>query len=130
MKLMATKFSTLEGFYDEISRVLIPGAYWGRNLDAFNDILRGGFGTPKGGFVLIWKNSQISRERLGYSETVRQLQKQLETCHPSNRTRVAHEIDEARHGRGSTIFDELLEIISVHSLGGREEKDGVELVLP
>ena len=39
-------FSTLEEFYDEISRVLIPGAQWGRNLDAFNDILRGGFGTP------------------------------------------------------------------------------------
>ena len=28
-------FSTLEGFYDEISRILIPGAVWGYNLDAF-----------------------------------------------------------------------------------------------
>lgn len=44
-------FSTLEDFYDEISRVLIPGAYWGRNLDAFNDILRGGFSTPEEGFI-------------------------------------------------------------------------------
>ena len=33
-------FSTLEAFYE------------GRNLDAFNDILRGGFGTPDEGFVL------------------------------------------------------------------------------
>ncbi len=123
------RFSTLEEFYDEISRVLIPGAYWGRNLNAFNDILRGGFGTPEGGFVLIWKNSQVSRERLGYPETVRQLQKQLETCHPSNRIRVAHEVDDARDGRGMTIFDELIDIISVHSPGGREENDGVELVL-
>ena len=53
------RFSTLEGFYDEISRVLIPGPYWGRNLDAFNDILRGGFGTPEVGFILRWKNSQL-----------------------------------------------------------------------
>lgn len=26
-------FSTLEEFYEEISRVLVPGATWGRNLD-------------------------------------------------------------------------------------------------
>jgi RNAse (barnase) inhibitor barstar len=68
-----TRFSTLEEFYEEVSRVLIPGAYWGRNLDAFNDILRGGFGTREEGFVLVWKNSDLSRQRLGYPETVRQL---------------------------------------------------------
>ncbi|HEV2117538.1 MAG TPA: barstar family protein [Terriglobales bacterium] len=123
------RFSMLEEFYDEISQVLIPGSYWGRNLEAFNDILRGGLGTPEGGFVLVWKNSQLSRERLGYSEAVRQLRKQLETCHPSNRERITRELDEARHGRGPTVFDELLEIISIHALGGSEERDGVELVL-
>jgi len=32
-------FGTIDGFYNEISRVLIPGGTWGRNLDAFNDIL-------------------------------------------------------------------------------------------
>lgn len=58
------KFATLDGFYDEVSRVLIPNAVWGRNLDAFNDILRGGFGTPDDGFVLRWKNHQLSQERL------------------------------------------------------------------
>ena len=42
-------FRTLEEFYDEISRKLVPGASWGRNLDAFSDILSGGFGTPDGG---------------------------------------------------------------------------------
>jgi RNAse (barnase) inhibitor barstar len=67
-------FSTLKEFYAEISRVLIPGASWGHNLDAFNDILRGGFGTPEGGFILRWKNSKESRQRLGYAETVRQLE--------------------------------------------------------
>ena len=59
-------FSTLDEFYQVVSRVLIPGAQWGQNLDAFNDILCGGFGTPEGGFVLRWKNSAVSRERLGY----------------------------------------------------------------
>ena len=66
-------FSTLEGFYDEVSRVLIPGAAWGHNLDAFDDILCGGFGTPEEGFKLRWLHHVLSRERLGYAETVRQL---------------------------------------------------------
>jgi RNAse (barnase) inhibitor barstar len=89
-----SQFSTLEGFYDKVSQVLIPGANWGRNLDAFNDILRGGFGTPEGGFVLRWKNSKLSRERLG-----------------------------------ATDFDGLVETIAIHTRGGREEENGVELVL-
>jgi RNAse (barnase) inhibitor barstar len=58
-------FSTLDGFYDEISRVLIPGAFWGRNLDAFDDVLYGGFGTPDERFALIWKNHELSRDVLG-----------------------------------------------------------------
>ena len=70
-------FTTLEGFYDEISRVLIPQVEWGRNLDAFNDILRGGFRTPTDGFILEWQSSELSKARLGYSETVRQLEERL-----------------------------------------------------
>jgi RNAse (barnase) inhibitor barstar len=58
-------FATLEEFYGVVSRVLIPGAKWGHNLDAFNDILRGGFGTPEGGFILLWKNSAVSRRAAG-----------------------------------------------------------------
>ena len=46
-------FTTLEGFYEETSQVIIPQAEWGRNLDAFNDIPQGGIGTPSSGpFVL------------------------------------------------------------------------------
>jgi RNAse (barnase) inhibitor barstar len=61
-------FATLEEFYGVVSQVLIPGAKWGHNLDAFNDILRGGFGTLEGGFILRWKNSTVSRERQGYPD--------------------------------------------------------------
>lgn len=59
------RFTTLDEFYDEVERVLIPGVYWGRNLDAFNDILRGGFeGIPDEPFVLMWRNAALSQERL------------------------------------------------------------------
>jgi RNAse (barnase) inhibitor barstar len=58
------RFSTLEGFYDEVDRA--PGlSYWGHNLDAFDDVLRGGFGTSDEGFTIRWKNHAISKERLG-----------------------------------------------------------------
>jgi hypothetical protein len=93
-------FATLEEFYGVVSRVLIPGAKWGHNLDAFNDILRGGFGTPEGGFILRWKNSAVSRERLGYPETVRQLDRRLTRCHPRSRQAVGEELDRARLGVG------------------------------
>jgi len=78
------EFSTLETFYDQVSLRIIPGAKWGRNLDAFNDILRGGFGTPEEGFIFCWDNHEISKQNLGYDETARQLRKRLERCHPSN----------------------------------------------
>ena len=122
-------FATLQEFYGVVSRVLIPGAEWGHNLDAFNDILRGGFGTPDGGFVLRWVNSAMSRERLGHPETARQLERRLARCHPTNRVSVGEELRRARQGVGPTVFDWLVEIIGVHCAGGREQEDGVELVL-
>lgn len=122
-------FSTLEEFYDVVGRVLIPGASWGRNLDAFNDILRGGFGTPDGGFEFIWNDSKISEQRLGYPETVRQLEKRLQRCHPSNRGAVAEQLALARGDEGPTVFDWLVEIIRDHGPGGDEKEDRVLLTL-
>ena len=122
-------FTTLEEFFEVVSRVLIPGAEWGHNLDAFNDILRGGFGTPDGGFVLRWVNSALSRDRLGHAETVRQLEDNLTCCHPTNRSLVRAELQRARQGLGPTVFDWLVEIIEDHGPGGDQQKDGVELIL-
>ncbi len=116
-------FATLEEFYDRVSEVLIPGASWGRNLDALSDILSGGFGTPGGGFVLRWKQSELSRERLGHAETVRQLELRLSRCHPSNRSSITAELEAARQGVGPTVFDWLVSIIEEHGA------DGVELEL-
>jgi RNAse (barnase) inhibitor barstar len=109
------RFSTLDEFYEEVSRKLIPGAEWGRNLDAFNDILRGGFGTPEEGFVLVWRRSALSRERLGYAETIRHLERRLLRCHPSNRASFMEELSCARRSEGPTCFDWLVEIIQGHS---------------
>jgi RNAse (barnase) inhibitor barstar len=122
------RFATLEEFYDEIDRVMHLSP-WGHNLDAFNDILRGGFGTPEGGFTIRWKNHNTSRERLGYAETVRQLNLRLERCHPESRDTVSQYLQDAQQGRDQTAFDWLVDAIHKHGPGGEEEQDRVELIL-
>lgn len=122
-------FSTVEEFYDEFSRVVIPGVQWGRNLSALNDVLRGGFGTPEGGFILRWKNSDLSRQRLGYPETIRQLERHLLICHPSNKASIEHDLNFAQAHRGATAFDWILETIQAHGKGGAEQGDNVELIM-
>lgn len=124
-----TRFGTLEEFFEQVGRILIPSANWGRNLNGFNDILRGGFGTLEDGFEVHWIQSDTSRARLGYAETVRQLEIRLEHCHPSNRTYVSQQLAEARSGIGSTVFDWLVKIIEVHGPGGVEADDNVRLSL-
>jgi len=124
-----SRFASLEEFFEEVSRVLVPGQWWGRNLDAFNDILRGGFGTPSGGFTIDWKNHVLSKQRLDYEETVRQLEIRLAVCNPESRDKVLGDLERARAQEGPTVFNWLVDIIRIHCRGGQEEEDGVELLL-
>jgi hypothetical protein len=121
-------FSDFDGFAREFSR-LLRGYTWRGNLDAFNDLLRGGFGTPENGWVLRWLNSESSRAALGYGETTHRLEWLLLTCHPSQRSIIQARISSARRGDGPTLFDEIVGIIRVHGPGGNEPEDGVLLEL-
>ena len=129
IEIDGVRFNTLDSFWDEISARLIPGARWGRNFDAFNDILRGGFGSPTGGFRFRWVNFQQSREALGYTETIHWLENKIQRCHPGSVALVKQELEAARHGEGPTVADIILDIIRIHGPGGSEEGDGVELEL-
>jgi RNAse (barnase) inhibitor barstar len=121
--LDATNFSTLNEFYDEVGKVFCPNFNWGRNLDAFNDILRGGFEVYEyeEPIELVWKNSEKSRNDLGYNETVKQLKKWLKICHSSNRESIKEDIENVKDSKGQTLFDMLIEIIN--------DNDHVELRL-
>jgi len=122
--------SSLEEFAMQFSQIVLRNARdWSGNLDALNDILRGGFGTPENGFAIVWEHSAVSRERLGYGETVRQLERRIDRCHPSNREHVRKELDDARRGRGRTVFDWIVEVIRAHGPGGERPEDGVLLIL-
>ena len=64
------RFSNMAGFYDEVERVFTFGLDRknGRNLNAFNDILRGGFGRHEYG-------QPIHIQWLAYEKSVRNLGK-------------------------------------------------------
>lgn len=128
IEIDGARFSTLEEFFHHFEEMALT-ASWGHNLDAFNDVLRGGFGTPAGGFVLRWKNHHLSILRLGHFETARQLRIRMDRCHPTNVEVVRVDFERALRGEGPTVFDWLVEIIRVHGPGGGEAADGVELRL-
>ena len=62
-------FSNLESFHLEIDRVFTKDLGWrtGHNLDAFTDILRGGFGVYEYDerIKFVWKDFQKSKLDLG-----------------------------------------------------------------
>ncbi len=118
----------LAAFYAELDRSL-GLADWGHNLDAFNDILRGGFGTPAGGFVLRWARAREARTHLGYPATVAHLEAKVLRCHPSNVAFVQADLEAARRGEGQTLFEIVLEILAVHGPGGHSQGDGIDLEL-
>ena len=118
------KFSSFEEFARYFSEVFLENYQWHGDLNAFNDVLRGGFGTPLGGYIIRWENSELSRQNLGYAETVRWLEKRSSDNHF-----IQQQLQQAKAGRGETLFDTIIEIIRVHSVGGQEAEDEVELEL-
>jgi hypothetical protein len=109
-----SRFSTLAECAVEFTRVLGLTMPWNGHLDAFNDFLNGGFGTPDEGFVLIWQHSDLSRQRLGYAETLHWLEEKVHRCHPSNVASVQEEIAVVRRQESETLFDMLVQIIRDH----------------
>jgi|SRR5580765_6380929 len=62
-------FTDLETFFDEINRVLTKDLNWvtGHNMNAYNDLLRGGFGVYEyeEQIKIVWVNFSKSERLLG-----------------------------------------------------------------
>lgn len=110
-----TKFSNIEEFYDEIDNLLTKDLPWktGHNLDAFNDLLRGGFGVHEYGqrLQIKWTNFAKSKKVFGYEATVKHYERMLGICHPDNRQYVEKKLADARENRGQTLLGIIVEII-------------------
>jgi RNAse (barnase) inhibitor barstar len=63
-RLDGTVITDEPSFYAELGRAVgAPKGYYGRNLDALTDCLRGGFG-PEPPFTLVWHDSATGRRVL------------------------------------------------------------------
>ena len=110
--------SDIPSFYAEINRVFMTGEDWqlGHSLDAFNDLLYGGFGAIKSNesVKLLWKNMEKSREALGYEATKRYYEEKLVAGPAFNTEHFRMKLEALNSGTGQTYFDILLEIIADH----------------
>ena len=111
-------FSDLGQFYDEVELKLTKGLDWkiGRNLNAFNDVLRGGFGVHEyeEPLKLKWLNASKSKNDLGWDTTIQYLKRLLENCPPHNLEYLENELKSAEEKNGETLYDIILGIISSH----------------
>lgn len=102
-------FSTLEGFYDEVSQLFMNNENWKiGTLDGFNDVLYG----FKGG--IIWKDSQKSKDDLGFDSTKKFYENKILQGKPFNVDLIQQKLNELIDGNGQTLFEILIEIIKSH----------------
>ncbi len=121
LKIDGNRFSTLEGFFDEVGEVLFGGRPWERSLEAFGAALDEML-SEYGPMSVVWLNSEKSRVDLGYPETLRQIVERLKYAHPDSRQAILFELEKARNREGDTVFTWLVDTF------GRREGLKLELV--
>ncbi|CAI8822344.1 Ribonuclease inhibitor [Chryseobacterium sp. IT-36CA2] len=111
-------FSSLGGFYEEVSSVLMKDTDWKvGTLDGLDDILYGGFGVfeNKEEIEIIWKESEKSKEDLGYEATREFYENKIRQGKLFNIELIQQKLNDLTEGKGQTLFEILVEIIESHS---------------
>lgn len=116
------KFTDLEGFFclmDEIFRADDCTTAFGHNLDAFNDLLGGGFGVHGVGEPIIvkWINYGESRKALGYEETAKYYRDKLERTRFRDNYVLRRRMEQALERKGRTLLDMITGIIREDETG-------------
>jgi RNAse (barnase) inhibitor barstar len=102
-------FSNLEGFYEEISLLFLKDEDWKvGTLDGFDDVLYGFQGE------IIWKDSQKSKEDLGFNLTKEFYETKISQGKPFNIELIQQKLNDLIEGNGRTLFETLIEIIESH----------------
>lgn len=110
-------FSSLEGFYDEVSSVLMKDTDWKvGTLDGFDDILYGGFGVFENNekTEIIWKESGKSKNDLGLQATQEFYENKIRQGKPFNIELIQQKLKDLQERKGQTLFEILVEIIQSH----------------
>ena len=105
-------------FYAEINRVFMTNEEWkiGQSLDAFNDLLYGGFGEVPAGapLRLIWRNIEVAERSLGKDATSEFYFAKLNNPTVYNAAFAKEKLDELERGEGQTFYQIVREIIADH----------------
>ena len=102
-------FSDLDGFYDEVSELFMKDEDWKvGTLDGFDDIL---YGVDSD---IIWKDSEKSKEDLGFDLTKEFYENKIRIGKPFNVELIQQKLDDLVAGKGQTLFEILIEIIESH----------------
>ena len=102
-------FSDLEGFYNEVSELFMNDEDWKvGTLDGFDDILY------RIDSDITWKNSQKSKEDLGFDLTKEFYENKIRIGKPFNVKLIQQKLDELIEEKGETLFEILVEIIESH----------------
>ena len=102
-------FSDLEGFYNEVSELFMNDEDWKvGTLDGFDDILY------RIDSDITWKNSQKSKEDLGFELTKEFYENKIRQGKPFNVKLIQQKLGDLMDGKGQTLFEILIEIIESH----------------
>ena len=109
----------IASFYREINRVFMHNENWqiGESLDAFDDLLYGGFGALDNNDTvkIIWTDIELSKRALGYEATKAYYLNKLQPGSPFNKQHFTAKLTELEAGEGKTYFDIIINILSEHS---------------
>ena len=102
-------FSDLSGFYNEVSNVFMKDEDWKvGTLDGFDDILYGFQGE------FIWKDSEKSKEDLGFEATKVFYENKIKQGKPFNIEFIQQKLYDLIDVNGQTLFEILIEILESH----------------
>ena len=116
IEIEGNSINDIASFYEEINRVLMAEESWiiGHSLDAFDDLLFGGYGTLQGtqSVELLWYHMDHSRQALGDQTTRVYYLDKLRPGSPYNKKRVEEKLAALERGTGETHFVNILTILA------------------
>jgi len=108
-----------KSLYAEINRQFMQEESWqlAESLDAFDDLLYGGFGAIKENeeVRLVWLSFENNKDTFGLEFTRNFYKEKLDQPEDFDSKLVQRQLDEMERGEGQTYFEIIEEIISAHS---------------
>ena len=118
LSIIGRNIADIPTFYAEINRVFMADEEWrlADSLDAFNDLLYGGYGAIEGRerVRIVWQDMAASRSALGFQATRAFLVGKLQRPDLFNVDVIGRQLDALDRGTGHTYFDIVIEIIRDH----------------